>query len=156
MRPRAWSSCLRCSGFLALTYTVVSSAFGQVYFLKFDFFMWILLRHKQDRLGANCRFSTFGIGRWSLRMTTRGVLCTFLGAAAAVAAVKRSDREIYHLFDLFVSSLTLLPMLYARLVCFKHCGQNCFEVVFWSQKKSRNVLTYYGDWNADGSQAKLL
>ena len=49
-------------------------------------------------------------------MTTRGVLCTFLGAAAAVAAVKRSDREIYHLFDLFVSSLTLLPMLYARLV----------------------------------------
>ena len=63
-------------------------------------------------------------------MTTRGVLCTFLGAAAAVAAVKRSDREIYHLFDLFVSSLTLLPMLYARLVCFKKCGQNCFEVPF--------------------------
>ena len=81
---------------------------------------------KQDRLGANCRFSTFGIGRWSLRMTTRGVLCTFLGAAAAVAAVKRSDREIYHLFDLFVSSLTLLPMLYARLVCFKQFGQNLF------------------------------
>ena len=59
-------------------------------------------------------------------MTTRGVLCTFLGAAAAVAAVKRSDREIYHLFDLFVSSLTLLPMLYARLVCFKQFGQNLF------------------------------
>ena len=60
-------------------------------------------------------------------MTTRGVLCTFLGAA--VAAVKRSDREIYHLFDLFVSSLTLLPMFYARLVYFKQCGDNSFEVV---------------------------
>ena len=75
-------------------------------------------------------------------MTTRGVLCTFLGAAAAVAAVKRSDREIYHLFDLFVSSLTLLPMLYARLVCFKQWGQNCFEIAFESKNDQR--LKYLG------------
>ena len=75
-------------------------------------------------------------------MTTRGVLCTFLGAAAAVAAVKRSDREIYHLFDLFVSSLTLLPMFYARLVCFKKCGQNCFEVVFEYRKVASSSMPW--------------
>ena len=74
-------------------------------------------------------------------MTTRGVLCTFLGAAA-VAAVKRSDREIYHLFDLFVSSLTLLPMFYARLVCFKKCGQNCFEVVFEYRKVASSSMPW--------------